>query len=482
MFKFDQTGPKEWYIRVNDNDEDAIQIQLSPSSVTNKFHIVTSFIERVAEFHGEDFSEWFIGFVTDCGDETKRAATVTKNVDVIKAYVDGYLAERAIDYDQFVDESKAKKNSILFRGPEIAKIIQLSCYLKIYSVISNSELSLGKKLHKTIYNRFAEDVIKTEVVSKIFDVVKTKTFRYKLTDKFMWEYIKTIQCKDIGIHIIEIFNFIMNNIIILCEEDKNPITYFVGVVDESVKWFLRSVYKGSIVYDDEISTEDIHGININNLVTYSYNDTLGRLKGIAFEKIYNELERTNASKMDRSDDTDQYIINFHNSLSTINYISPLCGCLVFPILSKMTRITYVHFKTISGEHAAILSYYLNTMLQKVFAGEYKNLLTLLDYYPLSSPSINTTYKVKAIHEYIDIQNTYKNFFGFNTKTLPHKVLCHFVGRVSRINFSHLITGQKLPGIPLGKVESDMIRFYTLYFSGQLNDKIDELTNRMNADF
>ncbi len=480
MFKFEQHGPKEWHIIVN--EDESLKVRLSPSSVTNKFYIVTDFIMRVAEYHGEDFSEWFVGFVKDCMDETKRAATVTKNVDVIKKYVDSYLDEKGVDYDQFVDESKAKKNSILFRGPEISKIIRLSCYLKVYSIISNSEkFSLGKKLHRTVYNRFAVDVIKTDIVSKIFDVVKTKTFRYKLTDKFMWEYIKTIQCKDIGIHIIEIFNFIMNNIIILCEEDKNPITYFVGVVDESVKWFLRSVYKGSIVYDDEISTEDIHGININNLVTYSYNDTLGRLKGIAFEKIYNQLEQDNAARMER-DDTDQYIINFHNRLSTIDYISPLCGCLAFPILSKMTRITYVHFKTVSGEHAAILSFYLNNLLQKVFSGEYKNLFTLLDYYPLSQPSINTTYKIKSIHDYINIQNKYQNFYGFNTKTLPHRILCHFVGRVSRINFINLITGQKLPGIPLGKVEADMIRFYSLYFSGQLNDKIDELTKRMNVDF
>lgn len=480
MLKFEKLGPKEWSI-INNEDE-SIKIQLTSSSVTNKFFIITDFITRLAEYHGEDFNKWFINFIIDCKDETKRAATVTNSVDIIKKYVDEYLTYTNIDYDQFVDESKAKKNSILFRGPEIAQIIRLSCYLKVYSVISNSDkCALGKRLHIRIYNRFADDIIKTEVVSKIFDVVKTKTFRYKLTDKFMWEYIKTIQCKDIGIHIIEIFNFIMNNIIILCEEDKNPITYFVGVVDESVKWFLRSVYKGSIVYDDEISTEDIHGININNLVTYSYNDTLGRLKGIAFEKIYNELEKENAAKMEK-DDTDQYIINFHNRLATINYISPLCGSLVFPILSKMTRITYVHFKTVSAEHSAILTYYLNKLLQKVFQGEYKTLFTLLDYYPLSSPSVNTTYKIKSIHDYIHMQNKYKNFYGFNTKILPHRILCHFVGRVSRINFSHLITGKKLPGIPLGKVESDMINFYSLYFSGKLNDKITELTDRMNADF
>jgi len=85
----------------------------------------------------------------------------------------------------------------------------------------------------------------------------------------MWQYIKNVQGKDIDSHVIDIFNFIMNHILILCEEDKNPITYFVGVIDESVKWFLRSVYKGSTIYD-------IQGINTDNLKTYSYNDTLGR--------------------------------------------------------------------------------------------------------------------------------------------------------------------------------------------------------------
>ncbi len=480
MLKFEQAGAKNWKILVDGNE--LIKLQLLPSSVTNKFYIVTSFLERVAEFHGRDFSSWFANLINECLDEEKRPAAVVASTDKIKEYVNGYLDNLGVDYNQFVDESKAKKNSILFRAPEIDKIIRLSCYLKLYSVISNSnQFSLGKNLHKEIYNRLAEDIMGTDIVSKIFDVVKTKTFRYNLSDKFMWEYIKTIQCKDIGIHIIEIFNFIMNNIIVLCEENKNPITYFVGVVDESVKWFLRSVYKGSIVYDDSISTEDIHGININNLVTYSFNDTLGKMKGIAFDKIYKELEKENSAQLNR-DDTDQYIINFHNRLSSINYISPLCASLVFPLLSKMTKVTYVHFKTISAEHAAVLSYYLNRLLSKVFKSDYKNLFQLLDYYPLTSPSINTTYKIKSIHEYIKSQNIKKNFYGFNTKTLPHRILCHFVGRVSRINFCHLITGQKLSGIPLSKVESDMIHLYTFLFSGKLDDKIDELTTLMNADF
>jgi len=479
LLKIEQQGPKQWSIIYGENEP--IKIRLLPSSVTNKFYLVTNYIERVAEFHGEAFSEWFVALLDECRDPSKRAEAIWNNIENIKAFSDSYLDSLNFDFSQFVNMKKVKKNSILFSGEEINEIIRLSCYLKIYSVFSNSEdLALGKKLHRNVYNKFAAKVIETEIASKIFDVVKTKTFRYNLTDRFMWDYIKTVQCKDIGIHIVEIFNFIMNNIIILCEETKNPITYFVGVIDESIKWFLRSVYKGSIVYNDEISTEDIHGTHINNLRTYSFNDTLGRLKGIAFEKIYEKLDQDHILTM--SDKTDQYIIDFNNRLSNINFISPLCPSLIFPLLSKITQISYVHFKTISPEHAAVLSYYTNILLQKVFRSEFKNLFVLLDFYPLSAPSVSTTYKIKSIHEYIQKQNDTKNFYGFNTKILPHKVLCHFIGRVSRINFSNLVTGKRMTGIPLSKVEGDMINFYALFFSGQLQPKIDEMTTLMNEDF
>lgn len=479
LLNFEQNGPKEWVIIYGENEP--IILKLKSSSVTNKFHIVINYIKGVADFHGEAFGDWFTELIENCKDSVKRPSAIADSVETLKTFSDTYLDSLDIDYNQFVDITKAKKNSILFQAHEIKEIIRLSCYLKLYSVISNSEkLGLGKKRHRNIYNKLCKNVIETEIASKIFDVVKTKTFRYNLTDRFMWDYIKTIQCKDIGIHIIEIFNFIMNNIIILCEVNKNPITYFVGVIDESVKWFLRSVYKGTIVYDDEISTEDIHGTHINNLRSYSFNDTLGRLKSIAFEKIYEQLDQENV--MTINDKTDQYIIDFNNRLSTIKYISPLCSCLVFPVLSKLTQISYVHFQTVSPEHATILSYYLNTLLQKVFKNQYKNLFSLLDYYPESQPSLNTTYKIKAVHEFIEAQNKTKNFFGFNVKILPYKTLCHYVGRVSRINFTHLLTGQKLSGIPLSKVEIDMIYFYTKYFANEFEDKINDMLVLMNSDF
>ena len=459
-----------------------IKLMLSPSSVTNKFFIVTKFLERVAEHCGEGFGDWFVSLLTNCEDENLKTKAVVDSIPIIKGFVDDYLDAKEFDYSQFVDVTKIKKNSILFQPEEIEKILRLSCYLKVYSVISNNEkLKLGAKLHRDVYNKLAIEIVETDIVRKIYDVIKTKTFRYNLTDRFMWEYIKNVQGKDIGIHIIEIFNFIMNNILVLCEEDKNPITYFVGVIDESVKWFLRSVYKGSIVYDDSIATEDIQGINTDNLKTYSYNDTLGRLKGIAYEKIYQLLQKESTMTMEKVED-DEFIVTFHERASAINYISPLCETLVFPLLSKMTNIPYHHFKTLSPEHAAVLSVYMQTLFRKIFGTEYKHMVALLNFFPLRSPSISTTYKIKSVHDYIQIQQETMNFYGFNTKILPHSLLCHYVGRVSRVEFCDLLSGNKMGGIPLSKIEQDMIRFYTLFFSGKLENEILEMTKLMNADF
>lgn len=479
MLRIEQTGTKEWSV-IHGNYE-PITLNLVSSTVTNKYYIVTKFIESVAECIGEEFSNWFMNFLIECQDQDKRAAVIINNIPKIKKYVNDYFHHKNFDYSQFVDESKAKKNSILFMPGEIFEIIKLSSYLKLYSVISNNDkLRLGQTSDREIYNLLASEIVETDVIRKIYDVIKTKTFRYNLTDKFMWEYIKNVQGKDIGIHVIEIFNFIMNHILILCEDDKNPITYFVGVIDESVKWFLRSVYKGSIVYDDSISTEDIQGINTDNLKTYSYNDTLGRLKGIAYEKIYELLQRQVMS-MDESEPNDENIIMFHQRASDIEFISPLCETLIFPVLSKMTKIPYHHFRTISPEHSAIISVYMQNLFRKVFNADYKELINLLNFYPLRSPSVATTYKIKSIHEYIAVQNEHQNFFGFGTKILTHNLLCHYVGRISRVDFCDLLTGRRMGGIPLSKIENNMIQFYTLYFAGKLEPQIQEMRKYMNAD-
>ena len=466
-------------------DEKKFEIDLISSSITNKFFIITNFIENVSKtFPG--FDAWFSYFLEEYTSEIEKYPIIEKNIPVIKSYVDEYLKVKNIDISQFVDESKSKKSSILFSIDEIEKIIKLSSYLKIYSIISNSEnLKLDLRLHKKIYNEFAKEVLNSEVINKIFNIIKTKTFRYNLTDKYMWDYIKMIQCKSIDVHVIEIFNFIMNSILILCEEDKNPITYFVSVIQESINWVLRSVYKTHVLYDDTISTEDIHGSNVDNLRTYSYNDTLGRLKGKAFEQIYDNLERSAILlfPLNQELNTDKSIIDFQNRISEIKFISPICDFLVYPVLSKLTSIPYFHFKTLSPEHAISLSVYTQNLLRKVFKiTEYRNLFSLLSYYPSSLPSITTTYKIKNIESYVKYASKHNDFLGFQTKILLEEMLSNFIGRIPRSNLFNIFDGERLIGVPVSKIESEVIQWYCNFFSNSFEKEFGEMKLLMQKDF
>jgi hypothetical protein len=300
-----------------------------------------------------------------------------------------------------------------------------------------------------------------------------------MSDKFMWDYIKTIQCKDIGVHVIEIFNFIMNNILILCEEDKNPITYFVGVIDESVKWFLRSVYKGSIVYDDSISTEDIQGINVDNLKTYSYNDTLGRLKNLALVKILDEFEQNRIILFKDKKETEP-VVEAESRLKQIEFISPIADFLVFPILSNILSVPYKYFQNLSPENCAILSAYLFPILKKVFKSKYEDLFSLLEYYPGEKPSILTTYKIKNTHLYFSKQNMCLNFFGFKTRIFQYPIFSNLVGKISRCRLYHIFTGERLVNLP--RTEDDIISFYNLFFANKLENELQQVRHLILSDF
>jgi len=482
MIHFQQTDNKK--ITVLNNNEPIVTLEVHASTVTNKFYIITNFIENMSK-HSKKFTKWFVDFLREYQNDSEKYPIIVKNIPIIKQFVDDYLKYRNIDYSQFVDESKAKKTSILFMPDEIERIIKLSSYLKIYAIISNTNLKLDQRLHKEIYNSFAEELNNSETMYKIFNVVKTKTFRYNMTDKYMWDYIKMVQCKSIDVHVMEIFNFIMNSIIILCEEDKNPITYFVGVIEESVKWFLRSVYKGSIIYDDSIQTEDIQSSNIDNVRTYAYNDTLERLKGIAYNQLYDMVEKPSIllfNNNENENEKDRAVQELQNRISHVEFISPLCEYLVYPILAKITGVPYSHFKTLSPENSIVLSVYTFNLLKRVFRNDYKNLFSLLLFYPGKIPSLITTYKCKNMELFVNCANAIKNFFGFNTKLLLGNMLSNFVGKISRSDFYNIIDGKKVSGVPLSKIESEMIQFYILLFSGNMDEELEKMKKFMYLDF
>jgi hypothetical protein len=225
--------------------------------------------------------------------------------------------------------------------------------------------------------------------------------------------------------------------------------------------------------------------NIDNLKTYAYNDTLGRLKGIAFEQIYDNLERSSILlfPINQESSPDKSIVDFQNRLSKIEFISPLCDSLVYPVLSKITGIPYVHFKTLEPDHAIVLSVYTQNLLRKIFKiTEFRNLFSLLSYYPRKDIAVATTYKVKMMDDFIKTTQKYDNFFGFKSKLLFGNMLGYFIGRISRVEFASIFDGNELAGVPLSKIESEMIQFYTMLFAGKFDNEFDNMKRLMYKDF
>jgi len=527
LIKFEQIVPKKNY-KIFLNDEEIIDLELlSPSSISNKFNLIAEFVESMSNTIGEEFDLWFFNFFTElykhsCSycrrfkdskcmkaldsndgrnrklkeedvadiinictllpyNERIRSKLVYDNVIKIKEYVDKYLDILKFDFSIFVNKDKIRKTSIVFSEYEIEKIIRLSSYLKVYSIIFNSEnIRLDIRIHKRIFNKFLENIDKS-IIEKIFEIIRTKTFKYKQTDNFMWEYIKMIQGKEIETYIIEIFNFLMNNIMVLCQMNKNPITYFVTVIDSAIIWILRSVYKASIIYSDEISSDDIQTIKINNLSSYSYNDTLGRIKIISYDWVYRKLEEE-AKK--QAGDCDKAITKFHDYASKIIDESPLVSSLVYPLLSGLTNIPYKYFRTLNNEQSIVLSAYVKRLLTRAFKDDddvFKNLFQLLECYPEKGVPHTTSYQFKYIKDYVNTYDSLQNYMGFDTCTYQYDMYKYIIGKLARINFINIYSNLKIP-ISMEDVEFEAIQYYTFYFAGFYGTKFALMKNELTKSF
>jgi len=499
MITFVQKGERSWDVFVD--EEKVVSLSFS-NQFARKFAIIMNYVQKLSSMFGEEFDNWLARFLRECSQahsEAERVKVVEKNIKQIEWFVTEAMEKSSIDFNKFVDKDKAKKGSILFLADEMRAILQLSNCLKLFSLVSNDmQMRLSRSSHRKIYTEFAAPVIKTSLVNKIYDVVKTRTFRYNLTDRYMWDYIKSVQCKSIEEHVIEIFNFVMNHILILCEEDKNPITYFVGTIEESVKWFLRSVYKGSIVYADTVSTEEIHSSSSDNVRSFCYNDTLGRLKKLAYEKVFEYVENLSSDKLISDAARDENLTSFQNRISSVKFVSPVAEFLTYPIFSRVVSVPYSYFRSISPESSLVLSLYLQQLMQLVFGQRFSELTKLLQYYPSQLSAVATTYRIKTVLYFNVVQEvelregTVLPFLSLmKDESVPlgdrcvalYYIVSTFVGRISsgHSGFFCSYTGNKVSGLPVSQIEKEMIEFFLLFFAGKLEDKFAQIKYRVEMD-
>jgi hypothetical protein len=436
------------------------------------------FVEDASVVLGEEFNLWFQNYITEYRQSNYDVAVIKKNIPSLISFADKYIELKNIRFDDYIDVKKISNNSIFFDSEEIKKLVQVSNYLKLYFIISQDNvMKLPIKFHKEIYNILIQK-INSDILYKLFKIVSSKTYRYTITDNYMWDYIRLIYCKTTDMHIHSIFNFLLNNILVSCKTDQNPISYMISVVDEAIRWILQSVYEDVIIYTDTINTEDTNILQSkDNLLNYAYNDTIGRLVIVSYKCLEHEgLTETQFNET--------FKLAKENSLFSL-YVT-------YPILSKVLKIPYKHFLTIPAEHGYLLNIFLYHILPPDFKKEYPTITQFLLNYNTEKIISKTTYLMKKTKLYFSTCTTFK---GFKNITFPFDFYSSVIGKLARNiyisfktqekvepstntsnkkkeNTSSLIQTDSKSGkntIPLAKIEDDMIRLYNNYFGNNLDE-------------
>jgi hypothetical protein len=443
--------------------EKIIDLNLAFSPVTNKFNKLSDFIEDCSKKLGDEFDNWYIGLIRDYIKSNREYSIIKNNIDKLMELTDKYLEICNINFSDYINRSKISKNSIFFDDVEIKKIVQVSNYLKLYCIFSQDTfLQLPSKFHKEIYNKLVSKIANNDIIYKLFKIVSSKTYEYNHTDKYMWDYIKSVYCKTTDMHIMTIFNFIMNNILVTCETTLNPIPYLISVIDESIKWILKNIYKDTIIYSETINTQDVYSVQgKDNLSSYAHNDTISKL----LLSAYNRLE-----------DLDIDIDKFKNTVSGLKEMSLFANYITYPILSKVLDIPYRHFLTIPVSNSYLLNILLYSILPESFKDRFPIIKKMLLYYNIEKPILKTTYKIKNLTEFLD---TFETFLGFKNKILAYDRYSSIIGKLSRNTYVSFSNEKKVTNFPLAKLESDMIIFYNELFSNKLSDLFKELEDQID---
>jgi len=441
-------------------------ISLISSTITNKFGIIAGFVEGMSKLLGKEFDDWFVEYITTYIDSGYDSKILLDRIDELKKHCDDYLEKVDINFNNYINREKVSKNSIFFDAEELENLIKASSYLKLYFAISQDiEMRPPLNTHKEIYNILIEKISGCEIVFKLFKLVSSKTYRYNISDKAMWDYIKLIHCKTTDMHVNLIFNFLMNNILVTCQTESNPIPYFSSVIDQSIKWILRGVYKETIIYSDTISTEDIHTISgKDNLLSYCYNDTIGKL----LIDAGNYLEEVGIED----------ITKFNETIGKLKEPSLIAHYITYPILSKVFNIPYRYFRPIAVEHSYLLNILTLHYMPDELKEQMETVMKLMLHYNIEKPIVKTTYKVKDTDTYF---KTFKKFLTFKSKVFPYDVFSDFIGKIARNTYVEFTTGNEIANFPLTKLESDMIRFYNNYFSNELDDVFSEMKKTMEKN-
>jgi len=476
----DKKEKTEWkLVLINKDTEEhktLSDIKLLPSSLTNKFQVVADFFEEISVVM-PSFVYWYSAMLKRYIESGYNSEIVLEETPNIIKFASDYVDSKNVDFSSFVDYKKASKTSIIFNEEDIRELHIASTCLKIESIFCYDEkLKLTENAQKLVYNEFIKNCCEIGTTEKIYQMVRSKTYRSTITDRYMWEVIKMGVVETPQSYTIVMFNFLMKNLLSILDVTVNPVPFFVGVMTDSIRYMMISIYKDKIVYGEPFGNSgDIYGSSVNKdtLNVLCCNDVIESASRAGVELLEQEYGVVEDS-----------FLEVTNTLDSLNRLSATMKSVILPIASKVLDIPYTYLLKASPKHVMLIGVLLHYCSRNIMDVRFPVLTEFLIGCPRNRDSdiVRSSYKIKNPKDIIN-DNTNK-IFGINSITLRYKIASSVCGMLiaSKRDLCSIITGKEIPKINYSDLEMDVTTFYSEYYSGKLDPMFEKMKEKVDTFF
>ncbi len=478
LLKDESKKQKNWNLVLFNKEENEslviCELNLIPSSLSNKFEIVANLFDDMCTLLPNDFVLWYANMITEYISSDYNSELILNQVNNFLYFAKKYIDAKNIDFNTFVNYSKASKTSIIFTSEDIEALSIASICLKLYSLICyDSKMKLTDNTHKMVYSAFIRPCTEIGTTTKIYQTMRSRTYRSSITDRYMWELIKMMVVETPESYTLSIFNFLLTNLLATLDITTNPIPFFVSVIDDSIRWMMCSIYKDKVLYGEIFGgSGDVYGSSFSKetLHIYCCNDVIGKAAKAGMEILEKICDENKIN-----------IEEVHYRLDAISKLSASMKAVILPIASKVFEIPFKYLLTAPPRHIMLLGVLLHHCSEDTLGDRFPILHHFLTGCPVDEENSvsRSSYKIKNVGYVINDREN--SIFGLKSSVLRFNIMSCVCGilSVSKKNLVSILSGKKLPKINYSDLEGDVIFFYSELYSQKLTKVFDQIRQRVD---
>jgi hypothetical protein len=437
----------------------------------------------MSEIMGKVFDDYIFNFVNGyqkCDTEDERYAFLKENVNKTLQFSTVFVSENNINYAEFADESQRTNDSVFFDTKDILKIFKLSQSLKIYSIVLNTETGIDLENRRAIWNKFITLLKADHLPSKLHKFLEIISINEK--NNKIRDYSENSVADDednIDNLILETLNIILFEKLITHDYKRNPIPFFVGILNTNIKYGGKYKPDNSIVFIDDDEVDKIEdkisrrGSTEKNRADKNILKQLYRISLFYLSSVY---KSTHNSKIGNQ--------KYKKILENIEYTSPFWNTILAPALSKPIGIGCEKLREIPPKQAAVISFYSVVKLNFIFKKKYQNLFRLAYLFPINSPDFRF-YRLKKVSQFINatLQFPVKDLSSIGgSRIYTLRLIEDFIGKIKSTPFCSICTGHVINNIQTEELEIETIDYIVRYFTKGFEKEIKEFDEVIQNDF